>query len=61
MKHLFSALQSVIAAFFGVQSENKRQSDFQQHSPRSIILIAIGLFILFIIAIYTVVALVLNT
>ncbi|MGS0536774.1 DUF2970 domain-containing protein [Pseudoalteromonas sp. SaAl2] len=44
-----------------MQSENKRQSDFQQHSPRSIILIAIGLFILFIIAIYTVVALVLNT
>nr|WP_306174070.1 DUF2970 domain-containing protein [Pseudoalteromonas shioyasakiensis] len=58
---MFSALQSVIAAFFGVQSETKRQSDFQQHSPVFIILIAIGLFIVFVAAIYAVVAWVLNT
>lgn len=61
MKQLFSALQSVIAAFFGVQSENKRQSDFQQHSPLYIILIAIGLFILFVSTIYAIVVWVLST
>ena len=61
MLHFFSALQSVLAAFFGVQSENKRQADFEQHSPTSIILIAITLFVAFVIAIYAVVALVLNT
>ena len=61
MQHFFSALQSVLAAFFGVQSENKRQADFKQHSPKSIILIAITLFIAFVIAIYAVVAWALNT
>ncbi|WP_372823328.1 DUF2970 domain-containing protein [Pseudoalteromonas shioyasakiensis] len=44
-----------------MQSETKRQSDFQQHSPVFIILIAIGLFIVFVAAIYAVVAWVLNT
>ena len=61
MQQLISALQSVIAAFFGVQSEHKRQSDFKQHSPTSIIIIAIILFIIFVVAIYGVVAWVLNT
>ncbi|MEH6396348.1 DUF2970 domain-containing protein [Pseudoalteromonas sp.] len=61
MQQLISALQSVIAAFFGVQSENKRQSDFKQHSPLSIIIIAVILFIIFVAAIYGVVAWVLNT
>ncbi|MEL0641185.1 DUF2970 domain-containing protein [Pseudoalteromonas aliena] len=61
MLQFFSALQSVLAALFGVQSENKRRVDFKQHSPISIILIAIALFIAFVIAIYAVVAWVLNT
>lgn len=61
MKQLLSALQSVIAAFFGVQSEDKRKSDFQQHSPISIIIIAIGLFILFVAAIYAAVIWALST
>ena len=61
MQQLISAMQSVIAAFFGVQSENKRQSDFKQHSALSIIIIAIMLFIIFVAAIYGVVAWVLNT
>ncbi|MBE0377594.1 MULTISPECIES: DUF2970 domain-containing protein [Pseudoalteromonas] len=61
MQQLISALQSVIAAFFGVQSEHKRQSDFKQHSPLSIIIIAVILFIIFVAAIYGVVAWVLNT
>ena len=40
MLHFISALQSVLAAFFGVQSEHKRQADFQQHSPLFIIALA---------------------
>ncbi|MBE0381848.1 DUF2970 domain-containing protein [Pseudoalteromonas carrageenovora] len=61
MLQLISAFQSVLAAFFGVQSEHKREADFKQHSPISIIIIAILLFIVFVIAIYAVVAWVLNT
>lgn len=61
MLHFISALQSVLAAFFGVQSEKKRQSDFKQRSPLLVILIAVALFIIFVVAIYAVVAMVLNT
>ncbi|GEK53224.1 DUF2970 domain-containing protein [Pseudoalteromonas espejiana] len=61
MLHFISALQSVLAAFFGVQSEQKRQSDFKQRSPLLVILIAVALFIIFVVAIYAVVAMVLNT
>lgn len=61
MKVFFSALQSVIAAFFGVQSESKRQTDFKHHSATHIIVIAIVLFVLFVSAIYAVVAAVVNT
>ncbi|KAA1158833.1 MULTISPECIES: DUF2970 domain-containing protein [Pseudoalteromonas] len=61
MLQFFSALQSVLAAFFGVQSESKRNSDFKKHSPYSIIIIAIVLFIVFVFSIYAIVALVVNT
>jgi uncharacterized BrkB/YihY/UPF0761 family membrane protein len=61
MRHFISALQSVLAAFFGVQSEQKRRSDFQEHSISSIIAIAVILFIAFAISIYAVVALVVST
>lgn len=61
MLHFISALQSVLAAFFGVQSEQKRQSDFKQRTPLLVILIAVALFIIFVVAIYAVVAMVLNT
>lgn len=61
MKKLFSALQSVVAAFFGVQSEDKRQADFKEHSLSSLAVIALILFILFVAAIYFTVSLVLST
>ncbi|MBB1342820.1 DUF2970 domain-containing protein [Pseudoalteromonas sp. SR44-5] len=61
MRQLISAIQSVVAAFFGVQSEHKRHADFKQHSPTSIIIIAIILFISFVTAIYGVVTWVLST
>ncbi|ATG59329.1 hypothetical protein ATS72_013240 [Pseudoalteromonas sp. 13-15] len=61
MRHFISALQSVLAAFFGVQSEQKRRADFQEHSISSIIAIAIILFIAFALSIYAVVVLVVST
>ncbi|MGO2479673.1 MAG: DUF2970 domain-containing protein [Pseudoalteromonas sp.] len=61
MMRFFSALQSVLAAFFGVQSEHKRQADFQQHSPIVIIAIAFILFIFFVASIYLLVVWVLST
>jgi len=61
MLHFISALQSVLAAFFGVQSEHKRHVDFQQHSPLFIIVLAVLFFIIFVVTIYAVVAWVLNT
>ncbi|MCK8129782.1 DUF2970 domain-containing protein [Pseudoalteromonas sp. 2CM39R] len=61
MNKFISALQSVFAAFFGVQSESKRQADFKEHSLSTIIVIALVLFSLFVAAIYFTVSLVLNT
>ena len=61
MRHFLSALQSVLAAFFGVQSEKKRRADFQNHSIFTLISIALLLFIIFVCSIYAVVALVVNT
>ncbi|MGO2331246.1 MAG: DUF2970 domain-containing protein [Pseudoalteromonas nigrifaciens] len=61
MRQFFSALQSVLAAFFGVQSNHKRHADFKHHSPVSIIIIAIMLFIVFISSIYAIVVSVLST
>jgi len=61
MRHFISALQSVLAAFFGVQSEQKRRADFKEHSIASIIAIAIILFIAFALTMYAVVVLVVST
>jgi hypothetical protein len=62
MQHFLSALQSVLAAFFGVQSEDKRQTDFKHHSPTiTLIAIAVILFVLFVLAIYATVTSVLST
>lgn len=50
---MFSYLQSVIAAFFGVQSEQKRQFDFANLKVTNLIILAIvvlGVFILAVIA-----------
>uniref|UniRef100_A0ABN0NFU0 DUF2970 domain-containing protein n=1 Tax=Pseudoalteromonas undina TaxID=43660 RepID=A0ABN0NFU0_9GAMM len=51
----------MLAAFFGVQSEDKRQTDFKHHSPITLIAIAVVLFVLFVLAIYATVTSVLST
>ncbi|SFC53086.1 DUF2970 domain-containing protein [Pseudoalteromonas denitrificans] len=59
MKTLFSLIQSVLAAAFGVQSEGKRRKDFQQSSPKQLIAIGITFLIIFIFTVIFIVKLVL--
>lgn len=61
MRQFLSALQSVLAAFFGVQSEHKREADFSQHSPVTLIIIAIIILLVLIFSIYIIVISALNT
>ncbi|WP_105187984.1 DUF2970 domain-containing protein [Pseudoalteromonas sp. T1lg48] len=58
---MWSQIQTVVAAFFGVQSDAKRQQDFSNHNPKVIIALAIVLFILFVLAVFGLVQLVLAT
>lgn len=57
----FSVLQSVLAALFGVQSEQKRLQDFQSPKPLPYILVGIVLVIGFIVGLVVIVNIVLNT
>ena len=50
-----SIIQSVIAAAFGVQSEKKRQQDFQQGKPGDYILYGIIFTVIFIVTLIMVV------
>ncbi|MEO2267866.1 DUF2970 domain-containing protein [Pseudoalteromonas pernae] len=52
---MWSQVQAVIAAFFGVQSNAKREHDFTHHNPIAIIAIAIVFFVLFVLAVYALV------
>lgn len=57
----FDVVKSVLASFFGVQSEAKRKRDFQHGSPVQFILVGIGLTILFIVAVILLVRFILST
>jgi hypothetical protein len=57
----FSVLQSVLAALFGVQSEQKRQHDFQTPKPLPYILVGIVLVALFILSLVLIVNTILAT
>ncbi len=48
-------IQSVLAALFGVQSEQKRMQDFAKHHPFPLIVIALGTFVLFVLMILAIV------
>lgn len=56
-----SLIQSVIAAAFGVQSEKKRQQDFQHGKPGDYIALGIVFVVLFIITLIVVVNMVLSS
>ncbi len=52
---IFSVLQSVLAAMFGVQSESKRKEDFEKGHPAEYIFVGIVMVIIFILTIVWVV------
>ena len=57
----WSVVQSVLAAAFGVQSEAKRQKDFQHGRPSDYIAIGIVFVILFIVTLVLIVRSVLSS
>lgn len=48
IRSILSVIQSVLAAFIGVQSEDKRQQDFQKSSPWPYIITGIVMTLLLI-------------
>ncbi len=59
-KQALSLLQSVLAAFFGVQSSSKHKKDFTENdSPTPFIITAILVFVLFLVSVFAFVKLVL--
>lgn len=56
-----SLLQSVVAAAFGVQSEKKREQDFQHGKPGDYIALGIVFVIVFIITLVVIVNMVLDS
>ncbi len=57
---LLQLLLSTLAAFFGVQTQQNRQRDFQSASPLPFIIMGIVLAILLVISLITLVNLVLS-
>lgn len=57
---LRDVVASVLAAALGVQSEKNRERDFTQGSPKQFVIVGIGATVLFIVAIYIVVRIVLK-
>ena len=53
-----NALKSVFASVFGVQSHSNYEQDFEAQSPMRFIVVGIIFLLLFVLAIYAVVALV---
>lgn len=56
---LVDTIKSVLASFFGVQSDKNRQRDFQQGNPMHFIVVGLVLTILFVLTVIGVVKLIL--
>jgi hypothetical protein len=52
-------VKSVLASFFGVQSDKNRERDFQQGSPAQFIVVGLVLTILFIVGMIVIVKIIL--
>lgn len=52
-------VKSVLASFFGVQSDKNRERDFQQGSPAQFIIVGLVLTVLFIVGMIFIVKLIL--
>lgn len=57
---LMSVVKSVLASFFGVQSERNRQRDFQAGSPLQYIVVGLIATLVFILVMWAVVRLILG-
>ena len=55
----WEVLKSVLASFFGVQSERNRKRDFEHGSPGQFILIGLILTVVFILILYLLVKVIL--
>lgn len=55
----FATVLSVVAAFFGVQSDSNRERDFKHGKPLTYIIIGIALAILMVLGLIAIVQLVL--
>ena len=49
---LLQVLKSVLASFFGVQSNNNRERDFQHGNPSHYLIVGLILTVAFIVAIW---------
>ncbi len=56
---IFDVIKSVLASFFGVQSDKNRKRDFQQGSPAQFIIVGLLLTILFIVGMIFIVKIIL--
>lgn len=56
---LLDVVKSVLASFFGVQSDKNRQRDFQYGNPAQFIIVGIVLTVVFIIGMIMIVRLIL--
>ncbi len=56
---LVDVLKSVLASFFGVQSDENRKRDFQQGNPAQFIIVGLVLTVLFIVGMILIVKLIL--
>lgn len=55
---LWQVIKSVLAAMFGVQNSQNRERDFTEGNPWIFVMVGVVMAILFVLAIYTVVRLV---
>lgn len=49
IRSILSVIQSVLAAFIGVQSEDKRQQDFEKNSPWPYIIVGLVMTLILIL------------
>ncbi|MFK7816206.1 MAG: DUF2970 domain-containing protein [Gammaproteobacteria bacterium] len=56
---IIDVVKSVLASFFGVQSDKNRERDFQQGSPAQFIIVGLLLTVLFIVGMIFIVKIIL--
>ena len=57
---ILEVLSSVVASFFGVQNDAKRERDFTRGRPRDFIIVGLLLTLVFILTVWGIVSLVMH-